>query len=405
MKKKLKKEIKIGLAILLMMTLILGIFLSYKKKPQEKEKPNNQKETIKKPVAKKDTAKLTVVGDFLFEQPYYNAIANGEDKDLYFSLIKPYFEKDDLSIGNMEVVIGNDSLKTSGVGYNFCAPKWIGDLVATLDLEVLSTANNHAFDRGSAGVASTIDYFKNNTDIMTVGSYKEKEDLEKLNILEINNIKFGFLAYTMSTNIKPSSSEKYKISYYKEPTSNVVTNDDKEKMKTAVEKLKKEVDVVVVMMHWGYEFTYNVNETQKDLANFLNSLGVDIIVGSHSHNIQPMEWINKENKTLVYYSMGNFVAMDDSIERTNETFNNAYQVGLLSQITVEKDKNNISITEVNTEPVINYYDQNLRNFMLIPYSKYTEDYETTHKRYSKNFNKAFIDKMYETLIPAEFRKN
>jgi len=401
--KKRKKKIKIGLSLLIILLIIGKVMISHPNKSQEKQEETKKVEP--KPIKKQiDSAKLTFVGDFLFEEPYYNAIKNGEDKDLYFSLIKPYFEDDDISIGNMEVVIGNDSLKTSGVGYNFCAPEWIGKLVSTLDLEVLSTANNHAFDRGSKGVISTIDFFKENTDIMTVGSFKEKVDRQKLNILEVNNIKFGFLAYTMSTNIKPNNKEKYMISYYKEPTANVVTEQDKEVMKKEIQTLKEQVDVVIVMMHWGYEFTYEVNETQKELANFLNSLGVDIIVGSHSHNIQPMEWIEKEKKTLVYYSMGNFVAMDDFIERTSETFNNAYQVGLLSQVVIEKEENNISIKNITTEPVINYYDKNLRNFMLIPYSKYTSEYEASHKRYSKNFNKTFIDNMYQSVIPKQFRK-
>lgn len=401
--KKRKKKIKIGLSLLIILLIIGKVMISHPNKSQEKQEETQKVEP--KPIKKQiDSAKLTFVGDFLFEEPYYNAIKNGEDKDLYFSLIKPYFEDDDISIGNMEVVIGNDALKTSGVGYNFCAPEWIGKLVSTLDLEVLSTANNHAFDRGSKGVISTIDFFKENTDIMTVGSFKEEVDRQKLNILEVNNIKFGFLAYTMSTNIKPNNKEKYMISYYKEPTSNVVTEQDKEVMKKEIQTLKEQVDVVIVMMHWGYEFTYEVNETQKELANFLNSLGVDIIVGSHSHNIQPMEWIGEEKKTLVYYSMGNFVAMDDSIERTSETFNNAYQVGLLSQVVIEKEENNISIKNITTEPVINYYDKNLRNFMLIPYSKYTSEYETSHKRYSKNFNKTFIDNMYQAVIPKQFRK-
>ena len=74
--------------------------------------------------------------------------------------LKKYFENDDISIGNMEVVIGNDKMKTSGDGYNFCAPSWVGSLVASLDFQILSTANNHSYDRGLDGINSTIDFLK-----------------------------------------------------------------------------------------------------------------------------------------------------------------------------------------------------------------------------------------------------
>lgn len=161
-----------------------------------------------------------------------------------------YFSNDDLSIGNMEVIIGNENIPVNGGdNYNFAAPSWVGDLVATLGFEVLSTANNHAFDQGREGVISTTDYFKNNTDILTVGTYKTIEDTQKLNILEINGIKFGILSYTMGTNVYVPEEDKYMISFYKESGSSVVTNNDLERMKKQVEKLQKEVDVTILLMH------------------------------------------------------------------------------------------------------------------------------------------------------------
>lgn len=350
------------------------------------------------------TAKLTLVGDLLFETMYYNTINAGEDKDLYFSLVKDYFLNDDLSVGNMEVVIGSKDMPVKdGDNYNFAAPPWVGDLVASLDFEVLSTANNHAFDQGKDGVISTIDYFKNNSDILTVGTFKEKEDANQLHILEINGIKFGFLAYTMGTNVKMNSECEYMVSLYKSNYSSVVTDEDKLRMKEEIEELKKQVDVTILLMHWGSEYTFTPNDTQKDLALFFNSLGVDIVVGNHSHNIQPIEWIGDEHKTLVYYSLGNFVSADGDIPRTNNTFNNAYQIGLLSQLVVTKEDDKIEIHDVTTEPIINYYDASLRNLHLIPFHLYTEDYAKTHYRYEQGFTRDFILNTYYDVIPEEFR--
>ena len=195
-------------------------------KPQiklKKAKYNCPVNNIKEEINNKKQAKLTLVGDLLFEQPFYDAIDSGEDKNKYFNRVKEYFQNDDLSNGNMEVVIVNDNLETSGTGYNFCAPEYIGDLVNNLDFEVLSTANNHAYDRGIAGINSTIDFFENNTNIVTVGTYKNKSDREDLRILNINDIKFGILSYTYGTNQKASNEEVNLIGYYKDPYSKKIT--------------------------------------------------------------------------------------------------------------------------------------------------------------------------------------
>lgn len=349
---------------------------------------------------------ITVVGDLLFESPYYKAIDSGEDKELYFNRVKKYFSSDDLSIGNMEVVIGNDGLEVSGDGYNFCAPSYIGDLVNTLDFEVLSTANNHSFDRGILGIESTINYFRNNTDIVTVGTYNNKEDRENYRILNINDINVGVLAYTYGTNQKINKNDKYMIGYYKDPYSRKFTDEYKELLKNEITKIKEKSDVVIVIMHWGKEFTYSINSEQEDIANYLNSLGVDVIVGSHSHNIQKIDVIGDEHKTLVFYSLGNFLSADNDISRTPsgmEEFDNAYQIGLMGKFKIVEENNGYRIDDVKSELIVNYFDVNMRNFELIPYNEYSKDYEESHYRYSYGLTREFIDNIYSNVIDEKYR--
>lgn len=349
----------------------------------------------------KKTINITLAGDLLFEQPFYDAVNNGYDKNEYFSLVKDYFKDDDLSIANMEVVIGNNDMKISGEGYNFCAPEYIGDLVNSLSLEVLSTANNHAYDRKVEGINSTIDYFKNNTNIKTVGTRKSIDDSFLL-YLEKNSIKLGITSYTYGTNQKPDGTNKGLINFYRDSNNNI----NKEKIKRDVEELKNNSDLVIVIMHWGIEFKYEPNNEQKELAKYLNELGVDIIVGSHSHNISPIDVIGDEHKTLVYYSLGNFTSQDDDIARTpigEEEFDNAYQVGMISKIEVTKEDGNIKFDIINNELVVNYFNSTFNNFKLIPLKDYTEEYEVSHYRYSKGLTKDFINNMYNKVINEEYR--
>lgn len=405
-RRKLKRNVKLVLVILLIL-IISYLTLPYvlKSISSKKDLDNAPVTTTKKEEAKK--AKLTLVGDFLFESPFYKAIENGYDKDRYFSLVKDYFKEDDLSIGNMEVVIGNDLLKPSGDGYSFCAPEYIGDLVNTLDLQVLSTANNHLFDRDIEGLNSTLDYFHNKTNIMTVGTYKTIEDRKKKYIKEINGIKFGFLAYTYGTNTHINDEYLDLVGEYKNPRTKTIDEKYKNILTKEITELRNNVDVLIVMMHWGDEFTFKQNNEQKELAKLLNSLGVDIVYGSHSHSIQPIEMIGEEHKTLVYYSLGNFVSHDDDIARTQagqETFDNAYQFGLLSTIELELVENKLVFNNIDTDLIINYFNKDMSDFILIPYDQYTSEYETSHLRYNLGLTKNFITDTYNTVISPEYRK-
>ena len=341
-------------------------------------------------------AKLTFVGDFLFEAPFFSAVDNGYDKDSYFKLVKKYFEDDDLSVGNMEVVIGNDGMKVSGDNYNFCAPKYIGELVSSLDMQVLSTANNHTFDRGIDGINSTLDFF-DSTDIVTVGTYRDQQDRETPRIVEKNGIKFGFLAYTLSTNqIVPQQYRNF-VGLYRNPETRKVTDEYKNIIANEMSALRPQVDVLIVMMHWGTEFTFEPNSEQKEMARFLNEKGADIIYGSHSHSVQPVEFIGDEHKTLVYYSLGNFASQDDDIARTphgQETFDNAYQVGLLSQFKVSLTDNSVEISDITNHLIVNHLNYDMKKFALVPFEQYDEFYEKTHLRYKLGFNRDFIKGLY-----------
>lgn len=400
---KLKRKILFLLIILLLITFSVVYVICKKYTNNEKNNINNEetKETITTTEKKKNKElKLTVVGDLLFESPYEKAIENGESKYLYFNKVKKYFIDDDISIGNMEVVIGNDKMKPSGDGYNFCAPLWVGEMVSTLDFQILSTANNHAFDRKIEGINSTIDFFKNNTKIETIGTEKNSTD-NKTRIIEKNGVKVGFASFTLGTNIKPDKDNVDLINYYKDPYTKEILKD---KIKEQVNYLKENADVVIALMHWGTEFTFVPNNEQKELAKYLSDLGVNIIVGSHSHSIQPIEMVGN---TLVYYSLGNFVSSDDDIARTpegQETFDNAYQFGLLSTIKIDIDEENkVSFKEIKAEPIINYFDSSLKNFELIPLNEYTEKYEKSHFRYSKGLNKSFITKTFNDVIDEKYR--
>ena len=130
-------------------------------------------------------------------------------------------------------------------------------------------------------------------------------------------------------------------------------------------------------MHWGIEYQYTPNNYQKDMANYLSNLGVDIIIGTHPHVIQPIEWINN---TLVIYSLGNFLS-------AHEVINIGNRIGLMSSVKITKKENKIEITELKNELLYTYYTNNYHDILIVPFSKmqdsYLENYQTTYDEFKE----------------------
>ena len=263
----------------------------------------------------------------------YNSTSKDYDFSNVFKNIKDYTLNADITVGNLETTFAGASRGYTGYP-TFNTPEVLGKNLRDIGFDVICTANNHSMDKGYSGIESTLD-FLDEYGLDHYGTARSEQEQDTILIKDVNGIKIAFLAYTYGTNgITIPSGKEYSV--------NLI---DKDLIKEHISLAKQQnVDMICVNMHWGNEYKVVQNSTQEDLANLLNSLGVDIIVGSHSHNMQPIKWIGNSNKTLVYYSLGNFVSADEDISRTGETFDNAYQVGLLSQLEVRKDNNDITIS-------------------------------------------------------------
>lgn len=340
----------------------------------------------------------TFVGDLLYEQPYYDWIETDSQDKGYYDLVRPYFQNDDLSIANLETPIGGKELKTSGVGYSFNASKEIGEQVASLDLEVVSTANNHVNDRGNQGIDNTLDFLKTK-DILAVGTYYDQNDRDAGKYKTINGIRFGFVSYTYATNQIVSENNRNKVGLFNQPNNRQFTQEYRDLLTKEITETRKNCDVLIAMMHWGTEFTYDISSQQKDVSQFISDLGVDIIIGNHPHCSQKIEWMNNK-KTLCMYSLGNFVSADHIVNRTTQEFKNAYNVSMMISLDIKKENYKLTIENIQYIPIINYYDRLLHNYKLIPFDQYTDQLEKTHYHYQNGFTKKWIETTYQKLVPT-----
>ena len=161
------------------------------------------------------------------------------------------------------------------------------------------------------------------------------------------------------------------------PDTDKAYQDYKNQVKKDIEQVRDKVDLLIVAMHWGVEYQDMPNRYQEDMASYLSSLGVNIIIGTHPHVIQPVTWINQ---TLVIYSLGNFLSAHEVVNLSN-------RVGLMSMVDIYKENDKIILKNLHNELLYTYYTSSYQDFEIIPFSfmeeKYLSNYREVYSKYKE----------------------
>ena len=368
-RRRLKKKTILCLIFIFVIIIILVLVFSNNRNTLDKTSDNNKnnqnisnkKEDI---IDNKKSLSLLMVGDVLIhESVYLDAKQDDGSYDFgsMFEYIKPIMSDYDLKYCNQESIIGGKNLGISGYP-NFNSPDEIGDTIVDLGFNLVGLANNHAFDKGEKAINYSIKYWKKYDNIITAGSYLSEDDRDDLKIYEKNGIKYAFLAYTTSLNGNKLNGKDYLVNMY-----------DKDKVKNDIEKLK-DADLVIVAMHWGNEYTNEPTNSQREIAEYLSSLGVNLIIGTHPHVVQPITYIGD---TLVIYSLGNFISNQLVID-----INPA--IGLLVGLDVTLEDDTVKF-DIKKKELIFAYSNNSKEFKVIPFSKMDDKYLNNYKEYEEKY--------------------
>lgn len=318
------------------------------------------------PVTKENTVSFTAVGDNLMHQLLLDKAKQGDQYDFspYYTNIQSYIQKSDLSFVNQETILGGG--KASGYP-NFNTPDIMAKNLSDVGFDIVNGATNHALDKGGDALLHSINVFKQYKDMSYIGLYESKEQRDDITVVEKNGIKIALLSYNQLTN------------GHKMPNSYCMNLFDEDVIKKDVENAKEIADFVLVSCHWGNEYDTTANAFQKKYAKLFADLGVDVIIGTHSHTLQPVEWVEGKDghKTLVAYSLGNFVSGMMEEETQLE--------GMLS-FDFKKEDNRTSIDNVVLTPLVNHYQVSrlkdaygTRNgFTVYRLKDYTEELASQH---------------------------
>lgn len=400
--------------IVLITTILLvsaGIFVGYKIEENKDTNTFNIEETnnisIEEPKEDKEevyTASMIMVGDYLIHSSLYkeanrNANYNGYDFKPMLELIKPIVSKYDIKYYNQETILGGTEIGLSDYP-TFNSPYEAGDDMLDAGFNLVSLATNHTMDRGRKAISNSRNYWNNKENVLAVGSYTSEEEKNEIHIKEVNNIKYTMLNYTYGTNgIPVPKGSEYLVNVWptdltiNDPKRDKKYQEYKEQVKQDIEKVKDKVDVLIVAMHWGVEYTNTPTAYEIDSAEFLASQGVNIVIGTHPHVVQPVTWIDD---TLVIYSLGNFISAQSQDLNYNKV------VGLMSSLeitkTVKNDETKISIGNVKNELLYNYY-KSYKNFKVIPFSQMNSNYLRNYKDIYEKYKK--VIQMYDKDMYVE----
>ncbi|WP_079908378.1 CapA family protein [Paenibacillus sp. 32352] len=294
---------------------------------------------------------IAAVGDFLMKYRLIgSARVTGEKRysfDDIFEPVAPYLRDADLTIGNLETTFSGPEIgytvsrRSAKTGWPlFNCPDSFASTLKRLGFDVLTTANNHCMDCGINGLKRTLKVL-DSKGLSHTGTFRTHKDSQQLLIKNVKGIKIGILSYTKTTNRIPVPSGQ----------SWAVNRISPSKIISDIRRLKsRSVDLIIVCMHFGREYSKYPNEEQKRYFQLLFKHGADIILGAHSHVIQPAifqesrDITGVKKKRYAAYSLGNFVS-------TRLYGNDHTLTGLINRLHIRKhDDGRVQIVQADFIP-------------------------------------------------------
>ncbi|MEG2928437.1 MAG: CapA family protein [Oscillospiraceae bacterium] len=333
-----------------------------------------------------------LIHGMLYLQAAARANNNGYDFGYPYENIESYIKQFDIKFINQETLV-NDAFAPSTYP-QFSSPTALGERMIDVGFNVFGTSNNHSYDKGEAGIKSSLEFWNSKSDVTNVGFYTGNDDYD-IKYRTANGIKMAFLAYTAYTN---------GLSIYDDTSPYVIFADNYEVIQRQIKAAKENSDIVIVSCHWGVEGTNDISQQQKDTASKLSEFGADVIIGTHPHVIQTVEVVSNEvndNKTLVCYSLGNFISAQSA---ANNMLGGMFQFDIVKTYTDPQGSYEITVENPYLVPIITHYDynySNIRNYLL---KDYTPELAKAHgvRALDGGFSLDNMEWIVNNYIPQEY---
>lgn len=337
--------------------------------------PTNQvqadTEVVTEEVFKPTSAKLVAVGDNLMHRSCTLSAKNADgtyDFTKHFANMADIFKAADLAVISQDTVLGGIELgATSTETGIFNTAVELADGMADAGINVVLAANNHIMDEGSAGLNTMMSYFSTKyPNITLLGVNNSREAKDEPVYVETNNIKIAMINYSYGSNQTADlDASPYLLNQY-----------DEDWLSDILKQAREEADFIIAFPFWGEQNSMDYTQEQERQAQFLADNGVDLIIGSYPHVVEPVKWITAENgdRTLVYYSLGNFQSIQNTLEN---------MLGGQANITISKEEDGTHISDYSLDFVVTHYEQRESSeyydiVTTYPLADYTSDLAARH---------------------------
>lgn len=337
--------------------------------------PTNQvqadTEVVTEEVFKPTSAKLVAVGDNLMHRSCTLSAKNADgtyDFTKHFANMADIFKAADLAVISQDTVLGGIELgATSTETGIFNTAVELADGMADAGINVVLAANNHIMDEGSAGLNTMMSYFSTKyPNITLLGVNNSREAKDEPVYVETNNIKIAMINYSYGSNQTADlDASPYLLNQY-----------DENWLSDILKQAREEADFIIAFPFWGEQNSMDYTQEQERQAQFLADNGVDLIIGSYPHVVEPVKWITAENgdRTLVYYSLGNFQSIQNTVEN---------MLGGQASVTISKEEDGTHISDYSLDFVVTHYEQRESSeyydiVTTYPLADYTSDLAARH---------------------------
>ena len=337
--------------------------------------PTNQvqadTEVVTEEVFKPTSAKLVAVGDNLMHRSCTLSAKNADgtyDFTKHFANMADIFKAADLAVISQDTVLGGIELgATSTETGIFNTAVELADGMADAGINVVLAANNHIMDEGSAGLNTMMSYFSTKyPNITLLGVNNSREAKDEPVYVETNNIKIAMINYSYGSNQTADlDASPYLLNQY-----------DEDWLSDILKQAREEADFIIAFPFWGEQNSMDYTQEQERQAQFLADNGVDLIIGSYPHVVEPVKWITAENgdRTLVYYSLGNFQSIQNTVEN---------MLGGQANVTISKEEDGTHISDYSLDFVVTHYEQreSIEYYDIVttyPLADYTSDLAARH---------------------------
>lgn len=321
-------------------------------------------------------ATILMVGDVLLHTRVSDSGRYPDGKwnyDHLFANVSEDIAGADLAMVNQEVILGGRDLGLSGYPA-FNGAYEVGDAEAKAGFDLILHGTNHALDKGKKGIVSCLKFWHtSHPEIGVAGINDSQKAQDTVYVTEKHGIRIAVLNYTYATNgIRTPAGMPYAVNYL-----------EKERVNADLKKAGSLADFTVVCPHWGTEDSHTISESQKKWTKIFSDGGADLVIGTHPHVIQPVQWYTGDDghRMLVFYSLGNFINYTSGTGSKDTD----RMCGEMAEVTVAKDAGgNAYIADYSAVPLVTQAAEGTGKITTYRFSDYTPELASKNRIISQD---------------------